>query len=316
MSGSCDPIELLISSTKPQTTCHGFLWQPAESPRAILMIIHGMAEHIQCYAHVAEYFVQRGYAVAGIDQLGHGTTCPDPELRGIFDPQNGANQLVEDQQRLRLELERRFPNTPIVVCGHSMGSFVCRCFLARYGQGLAAAVVMGTAWQEGLGPTRALLSAIAAFKGWDYRSPFVDGLGAGGYNKGFEDTGANTGYEWLSRDTARPIAYAQDPGCGFMFSVSGYRMISDLLVEAQNPRAMAQVPSELPILIVSGTADPVGANGRGPVRVFEELRKAGCEHVELDMVEGARHELFNETNKSEFMASLADWIDGQVLPTV
>lgn len=294
------------------TTVVGDLWLPESGdPKGIVQIVHGMVEYIRCYEKVAERLTAAGYAVCGIDQLGHGRTTPDPARRGVYDPTHGADQMVEDQHTCRTLVQDRFPGVPYVILGHSMGSFVTRCYLGRHGEGLAGAVVMGTAWMPHaliLG-TKAVTTTIAAAHGWDYRSPFVDKMGVGGYNKAFEGTGAKTGVEWLSRDEARPLAYVADPDCGWMFSVSGYYVLVSLLNEAESPAKIAGVPHDLPIFLMAGADDPVGNCGEGPTKAAEAFRAAGVQDVSLKLYEGARHELHNETCADEVFADMTAFLD-------
>lgn len=308
--------EVRVPSTDGRATCVGDLWLPASGePRGVVQVAHGMVEHLGRYEDLAADLAAAGLATCGVDHAGHGRTCPDAALRGVFDPRRGADVLVEDQHAVRSWLSERLPGVPVVLLGHSMGSFVVRCYLGRHGEGLAGAVVMGTAWlpRPLLRCGRGLARAIAALKGWDFRSRLLDSMGVGGYNRAFEGTGARTGFEWLSRDPARALAYAADPDCGWMFSVSGYYALFGLLLEAEDRRAIARVPRDLPVLVVSGDADPVGDMGRGPVRCFEALRAAGLGRCELEMFEGARHELLGETNRAEVVGTLVEWV-GSCLP--
>lgn len=299
-----------FASTDGHSICKGDLWLPEGRPRAMVEVCHGMVEHFGCYQGFAADLVAAGYAVAGADVIGHGRSCPDEDNRGVYDPKAGKDAMVEDLHVLRAGLEARCPGLPVVLLGHSMGSFVVRCYAGRHGKGLAGLVVLGTAWQ----PTAVLVLATfltnvaALFHGWSYRSPFIDNLGCGGYNDRFEGTGDKTGYEWLSRDPARPRAYAADPECGWMFSVSGYHVLFSLLREAQTRQCAEGVPEDLPVIILSGDDDPVGAQGDGPVRVFKQLKKAGVEDVTLDLYKGARHELLNETCRDEVIAEIEQWM--------
>ena len=309
--------DLSFTSHDGTTTVVGDLWLPegadgvAVQPRGIVQIVHGMVEYIRCYEGVARRLTDAGYAVCGIDQLGHGRTTPDPEQRGVYEPTRGADHLVEDQHTLRTMMQERYVGLPYVILGHSMGSFVTRCYLGRHGAGLAGAVVMGTAWMPHalIMGTKAVTTTIAAAHGWDYRSPFVDKMGVGGYNKAFEGTGAKTGVEWLCRDEARPIAYVADPDCGWMFSVSGYYVLVSLLAEAESPAKIAGVPADLPILLMAGAADPVGNCGEGPTKAADAFRAAGVRDVTLKLYEGARHELHNETCADEVFADLIAFLD-------
>lgn len=314
--------DLSFLSHDGTTTVVGDLWLPARedgtaaTPRGIVQIIHGMVEYIRCYEGVAQRLTDAGYAVCGIDQLGHGRTTPDSDRRGVYDPTHGADQLVEDQHTLRMQMQERFAGVPYVILGHSMGSFVARCYIGRHGEGLAGAIVMGTAWMPHaliLG-TKAITSAIAARHGWSYRSSFVDNLGCGGYNKAFEGTGAQTGVEWLSRDEARPVAYVADPDCGWMFSISGYYVLVSLLNEAESPAKIAGVPRDLPIFLMSGSADPVGGDGEGPTKAADAFRAAGVQDVTLKLYEGARHELHNETCADEVFADMIAFLERVCVP--
>ncbi|MBQ6411336.1 MAG: alpha/beta fold hydrolase [Atopobiaceae bacterium] len=270
--------QFTLPSTDGTSTCVGTLWMPqGAQAHALVQISHGMCEHIGCYDRSARDLVARGYVVYGIDHIGHGRTQPDPALRGVFDPVSGNDHIIEDQHAVRLLMAERFPGLPLVLLGHSMGSFVARCYIQRHGEGLAGAIIMGTGWMDGgtIGALNTVTGLIARLKGWSYRSKLIDGMGAGGYNKAFEGTGAKTGYEWLSRDEAKAIAYRDDPDCGWMFSVSGYRMLANLLRECSDPKRIAGVPKDLPIMVISGSKDPVGADGVGPAKVFRALKDAG-----------------------------------------
>ena len=308
--------DIAFPSHDGHSTCRGDLWMPDDGePRCVVQIVHGMVEHLLRYEDVAQALVGKGYAVCGIDHIGHGRTCPDPARRGVYDPKQDASQMVEDQHTLRTSMQGRFEGVPYVLLGHSMGSFVTRCYIGRHGEGLSGAIVMGTAWQPkaALALAKALASIVGGIKGWDYRSDFLDSLGAGGYNKAFEGTGAKTGFEWLSRDPQRAIDYAADPDSGWQFSASGDYVLYCLLGEAEDAKAIARVPKDLPIFVVSGADDPVGAQGKGPVATFQALKKAGVADVELQLYEGARHEILGETNKDEVLADILGWLEAHVL---
>lgn len=302
--------DLSFPSTDGVSTCVGDLLLPEGEPRGVVQIIHGMVEYVRCYTDFAVALAEAGYAVCGIDQIGHGRTTPDPEKRGVFEPTRGAGHLIEDQHTLREMMQEKLPGVPYVILGHSMGSFVARCYIGRHGGGLAGAVIMGTAWMPHalIIATKAVTSSAAVAHGWSYRSEVIDNMGAGGYNKAFEGTGEQTGFEWLSSDPRRPVAYAADPDCGWRFSVSGYYVIASLLNEAESPSAIAHVPHELPILVLAGDKDPVGNDGEGPTKSAEAFKRAGVEDVTLHLYEGARHELHNETCAEEVTAEIVAFL--------
>jgi alpha-beta hydrolase superfamily lysophospholipase len=270
-----------------------------------------MAEHARRYVGLAQDLARAGYATAALDHAGHGETCPAPQKRGVFDPANGATQLLQDFHTLREVVAARVGALPPFVLGHSMGSFLVRAYLPLHAQGLAGAIIMSTGSQAAasLAGGRAVVRLLAAMKGWDYRSKFVDGLGVGSYNRAFEKTvEAPTGVEWLSRDASQVAAYNSDPACGFMFSLSGYAMLFDLISRAQAPSAV-ELPHELPLLLLAGEQDPVGSFGRAPRELAATYTAAGVEDVDLIMYPGARHELLHELNASEVTADLVAWLE-------
>jgi alpha-beta hydrolase superfamily lysophospholipase len=290
---------------------HAWIWQPAtQLVKGVVVVAHGMAEYARRYVPLAHELAKRGMAMAALDHIGHGATCTNPELRGTFDPKAGAQQLIQDVQALRLIAQAKFPKVPVQALGHSMGSFIIRNFIAQYGEGLAGCVVMSTGQQPlaSLVAGNLVVNALAARKGWNHRSPFVDKLGVGGYNKRYKNEGAKTGNEWLSRDPESVAAYTNDPDCGFMFSLSGYATLFSLVAGAQNPSNIGRVPKTLPILVIAGDADPVGNYGKAPAQVAADFTKAGVEDVDLVIYPEARHELLNETNREEVLKDVADWL--------
>lgn len=305
--------EFTLPSTDGKSTCVGTLWLPeGREPGALFQISHGMAEHIQRYDRIARVLVGHGFAVYGIDHIGHGRTQPARELRGIFDHEHAADQIVEDQHAVRLLMQERFPGLPLVFLGHSMGSFIARNYIALHGEGLAGAIIMGTGWMDDgiIKALRVVVAGLAKLRGWDHRSAFVDGMGVGGYNKAFKGTGANTGFEWLSRNDACAIAYRDDPDCGFMFSIGGYWMLADLMSRAQDSALAARIPKDLPVLVISGSKDPVGSDGVGPAKYFRLLQDAGVEKAEFEVISGARHEILNEIGFEETDQIILDWMKG------
>lgn len=180
-------------------------------PRGVVQLVHGMAEHIDRYDDFARFLVDAGYLVAGHDHIGHGDTAAAPECRGVIGAEGGADAMIDDVEQLRLLVSQQVaPGTPYFIFGHSMGSLVLRSYLPRYGQGLAGAVICGTA-NEATAVSRAgnlAARAIAAVRGDGYRSGLLHALADGAYSRAIKD--ARTPFDWLSRDPAVPdcVRYA------------------------------------------------------------------------------------------------------------
>ena len=283
-----------------------------ESPKAVIQIAHGMAEYIDRYDDLARYLVSRGFVVCAEDHVGHGGTATGPDDYGHMPLRNGKNVVVRDVHTLHRMVARTFPDVPYVMYGHSMGSFITRAYIARYGDELTACVLSGTGnVPANLSKTgNALARFIASIKGETYRSKLIDNMGAGAYGKKIPN--ARTNLDWLSTDPAVVDAYIADEKCGFMFTVGGYATLLDLTAEVVTPECAEQVPKGLPVLLVAGDGDPVGDMGAGVKAAAQLLRDAGVETVDCKIYEGMRHEIHNEIGKDQVYDDVATWIDQHV----
>ncbi|WP_080798815.1 alpha/beta hydrolase [Arabiibacter massiliensis] len=313
-TASVTPIGFL--SHDGASTIKGLVWAPAQTrgrrppaPRGVVQIVHGMSEHVGRYDEFARHLVAHGFVVCAEDHIGHGKSAPSPEKLGCLPP-DGKEILIEDVHELRKTVTSRYSRqTPYILLGHSMGSFIVRAYLARHGEDVAAAVICGTG-QQPLLLSRAgnlLARLIARSKGPDHRSAFIDGLGAGAYGKQIE--GARTSHDWLSTDPAVVDAFLADELCGAMFSVGGYATLTDLTGEVATASCAAKVPKELPLLFVAGAEDPVGARGKGVKAAADLMRRVGVQDVETKLYEGMRHEILNEPGRRQVYTDIVDWIE-------
>lgn len=302
-------------SSDGATTVVGDLWTPPPTVEPVLLVqlVHGMAEHIGRYDPFARALAVRGCVVAGHDHLGHGRSVaeglPKEESWGRFIPNAGAEHLVSDVQSARLLLDARYPDMPHVMFGHSMGSFVLRTFLGKHGEGLEGAIVCGTGWQPraALAVGRAVTSIIGHVRGWGYRSAFVDSLAAGAYARVFADAEGGD-LAWLTRDAAHRDLYRDDPAAGFVFSVGAYHELFRLVGFAQDKHIVCGMPSALPVFLIAGSDDPVGGMGAAIPKVASLMAGCGVRDVEQKPYPGARHEILNETNRSEVLQDIVDWL--------
>ena len=289
-----------------------YLWRPVGiRPKAVIQFSHGMCEYVERYEEWARRFVEKGYIFCGNDHLGHGHTAPDKESFGYTARRGGADCLVEDLHTMTRLTADAYPGLPIVLYGHSMGSFAARLCLSRYGEEYAAALLCGTAGPEQ--PTALgikLVREIIDRRGAHYRSRALTALALGNYNKRFfrEDDV----YAWLTRDKAARKAHARDPLCGFIFTAAGYETLFSLLDAVSDKEWPNTLPKQLPVLLFSGAMDPVGRYGKGVRTVFERMQRAGC-NVRLKLYPKGRHEMHNELNKDEVFADLTQFLE-DVLP--
>ena len=301
-----------FKSTNNRDRIHGVCWIPEDKKvRAVLQISHGMVEYIDRYKDLARYLCSKGFAVVGHDHLGHGKSVKSEKDWGYLG-ENGFEYMVKDIHKVQRHFQRRFRGVPYFILGHSMGSFLLRYFLTKYGKEIDGAIIMGTGYYSGaltkLGCM--LTTVIAKFKGWRYRSNMVNKMAFGSYNKAFEP--ARTPFDWLSRDRKMVDKYISEPQCQFVFTLNGYYELFKGLNFISKKDNIEKMPKKLPVLFMSGDADPVGDSGDGVQKVYESFENAGMRHMELYFYEDGRHELVNEINRKEVYEDLYQWMREEI----
>lgn len=286
---------------------HVCTWPCEAAPRAALLVVHGMSEHIRRYDEFARFLNGRGILVVGMDNASHGQSRRADGPKGYFGPSRGWDNLIADIHALRQSVEAENPGLPLLLMGHSMGSFLARAYAARHGEGIRAFIFMGTAGPNPVLPLGKWLAEREIRRtGGALPSPSLEKLSTGAYNTPFKPN--RTAFDWLSRDEARVDAYVADADCGFPFTAAGYRDLFQGLLEISEKAWAGKVP-KAPILLLSGMEDPVGGKAAAGVRsVADRLARSG-HGVELQLYAHARHELLNESNRAEVMADILDFID-------
>lgn len=288
-------------------------WDPAGSPRAIVLIAHGMAEHGDRYAPLGEYLTERGIVVYAMDHRGHGKSARHADDLGHYaDATNdidGWSRVVDDVSRVILHARGNHPGIPLVLLGHSMGSFIAQAATIAHGNTIDALALSGSNYDPPLLYRAArLIARLEKFRqGPRGRSALLEFLSFGAFNKPFRP--ARTNYDWLSRDPAEVDKYVADVLCGFRVTNQLWVDLLGGLVFISTPANLARIPSRLPVYLLGGDRDPVGKSGKGLPRLAEKLRAAGLGSVTLKLYPEGRHEMFNETNRAEVFADLAAWLD-------
>lgn len=286
-------------------------WEPDSEPRGIVQIVAGMCEYAARYDEFARGLADDGWLVISGENRGEG---PRALARGELGqlPDRGYHQLLDDMSMVIDHFRAARPNLPWVLFGHSMGSFLARMMAARRGREIAALVLSGTG--GALGPAGPVGLGIAeaqiALVGEDRRSRLMNTLAFGSFNAAFRP--ARTSFDWLSRDREMVDAYVADPLCGYICSAGFYRELLKLMRAANSVDVMRAVPPQLPVGLFSGAEDPVGGAGRGVRRVATGLRASGVRHVDIVLYPGARHEILNESNRTQVHREIRQWIDEMV----
>ncbi len=288
---------------------HGCRWTPDSQVRAVLQIVHGIAEYVERYDGFANFLNRQGILVVAEDHMGHGKSISQECPQGYF--AGGWQTAVDDTYRLTRDTMAEFRDVPFILFGHSMGSFMARTILAKYpDSGITAAVICGTGWQPApvLAAGKAACALVCRAKGERAPSPLLQAMAFGTYNRKVEHP--RTPYDWLSRDNSVVNAYKADPLCGFTPTAGLMRDMMEGIAYIQREENLARMGKALPVLFIAGGDDPVGSYGAGVRTAAEAFRKAGMERVDVRIYPLCRHELLNEINREEIMDDVSRWIDG------
>lgn len=301
-----------VSSTDQAHTLAGVVYIPDGNPVGILQVVHGMTEYIGRYDRFMREMAEAGFVVCGHDHLGHGQTA-DPSEWGYIAKKNGWDILCRDAKAFGEAVRNEYgQGLPYVLMGHSMGSFVARLTAERYAKP-DALIIMGTGGPNpAAGVGIALTRLIKTFRGGRHVSKLVYMLAFGGYVKPFKDE--QDIYAWLSTDRTVRDRYREDPLCTFPFTVSAMGDLIRLTKESNRAAWFKALPSDLPILLVSGKDDPVGGMGKGVETVRRKLQKAG-KQVTCHLYEGYRHEILNDVCYDRVVRDIQDFLSGSI-PTV
>ena len=301
--------EFYFDSRDGEHKIHAIRWVPeVEKPACILQVVHGMAEYIDRYDSFARYLAERGILVVGDDHLGHGKTVRAGEPYGYFCKEDAPTVLVRDEHRLKKMIQEQYPGVPYIILGHSMGSFITRNYMLRYGTGIDGAIIVGTGMQSkaALLCARALAAIPGALFGPEYVSRLVDKAAFGVYNKRIKPSA--TPFDWLSRNEENVRAYIDDPMCGFIFTVNGFQTLFKLIWQLHDKEQLKKMPTSLPVFFLSGAEDPVGSYGRGVEQVYRSFIEIGMKNVQMKLYPDDRHELLNELDREDAYGDIYRWL--------
>ncbi len=284
------PTSELSYKSADGTRIVAYRWEPEDAaPRAAVQLTHGMGEHARRYDHVARALNEAGFVVYAQDHRGHGASG-DPDAYGNLG-EGSWTGLVDDIGLLSAKIRADHPDLPLILLGHSMGSFAVQQYLLDHSADVDGVVLTGTAAIDVLEPAL------------DLDQP----LDLAMFNAPFEP--ARTDYDWLSRDEAIVDAYIADPGCGFGIDTGSAKLMFAGARRLADPAQVAAMRSDLPVYIAVGEADPVNGGLALLTPLTDRYQAAGLTDMTIRIYPGARHEILNETNRDEVIAELTGWLD-------
>jgi alpha-beta hydrolase superfamily lysophospholipase len=273
------------------TQLAGYRWaaQDGHTGAGVVVLVHGMGEHIRRYDHVADALTSQGFVVYGHDHRGHGASLAAADEPGHLGD-HGWWALVDDLNMVVTQARSHHPGLPLVMVAHSMGSFAAQQFLLDHGADVDAVALTGTAAVDLLEPALDLSRD----------------LELSAFNAAFQP--ARTDFDWLSRDESVVDAYLADPLCGFGLDTAS---LNDMFAGARllaDPAQVARIPRDLPLYVAAGSRDPVNAGLTLLWALVDRYRAAGLDDVTVRVYDEARHEILNEVNRAEVIDDLLQWL--------
>lgn len=285
---------------------------PDCTPKAVVQIVHGIADHIDRYDEFMNFLAENGYVAVGEDHLGHGKTMKDISEQGFFAEKDGWNRVLDDLDTLRSIMRRKYPDLPYVFFGHSMGSFLVRNYIINNPGKYDGAVICGTGHQN---PALviggySLASAAVAIYGPRKIGTKLNDIAFGAYNNGYDSV--RTPFDWVNSAPAKVDEYIADPMCGFVATVSLFRDMMGGVRNITDQKNIDKMSKDAPVLFIAGKDDPVGENGKGVERAYNAFCKAGLRDVFMKIYPGMRHEILNEPDHMTVFNDVLNWLNEKI----
>lgn len=288
-----------------------YIYKPATPAKAIFQISHGMCEYVERYEHFIEYLTGLGYLVCGNDHLGHKNSVATKDDLGYFAPKDGWTCLPKDLAILTQKMKDAYPELPLILFGHSMGSFIARAYLIQFGDLIDGAIICGTAGTNPiLGLGQFMIKTVRAIKGERYRSTLLDNAMFGQYNKKYKTV--RTPKDWLTHDEAIVDKYMNDEYCMFLFTASAFYDLTLLLGYVNSDEWYQNLPKDLPVFLISGDMDPVGNWGKGVKEVETKIKAQNLKDFRCKLYPEYRHEILNEIGKENVYKDISNWLDSHL----
>ena len=298
VKSAVDGLEMRVVVMVPETPIQG-----------IIQISHGMAEHKERYFSFMEYLASNGYVAVINDHRGHGESIFNPDDLGYFYDSKGI-AIVEDLHQITLKVKELFPNVPIILFGHSMGSLVVRSYIKKYEQDIDKLIVCGSPGKNPLtGIALGLVWFLKKLKDERHRSAFIHNMAFGSNNKKVGEKELNA---WLCNNKEIVKAYNEDALCGFTFTLNGFENLFCLLKDAYSSKNWKVQKPDLPILFIAGENDPVILGEKGWLDAQSFLLDLGYESVDGILYDEMRHEILNETDANLVYSDIIDWVSGKL----
>lgn len=299
IESKCDGLPLAMTTILPESA----------TIKGIVQISHGMAEHKERYYPFMQFLADNGYISVIHDHRGHGDSVKKEKDLGYFYDKT-ATYIVEDLHQITQETKKEYPDLPVYLFGHSMGSLVVRCYIKQYDNEIDKLVVCGSPSKNiGAGFGILLAKILEKFKGEKYRSKLMQKLTFSSYSKKFRKEKKEENC-WISSERGNKKQYNQDKKCGYIFTLNGFKNLFRLVQKTYSKKEWERQNLNLPIFFIAGDEDPVIGDLQKWMNSYEFLEKEiGYKNMYHKLYKGKRHELLNEDIKEKVYYDILDWIE-------
>ena len=283
------------------------MYEPESTPKGHIHVLHGMGEHCGRYDMYGKQLADMGYFVSMHDHRGHGQTVDRGGQLGFFAQQKGFERVVRDVFEVTQLIRKNRDLPQMILFSHSMGSFIARRYVQLFSTTVKAVILCGTGAATALHAVgNRVATVLARQNGKNVPSHIMNDLSFGSFNKSILNP--KTVFDWLSRDAEEVQKFIDDPKCGFIPTNQFFADLTYGIRLISQKQEMSRIRSDLPVLLISGSEDPVGDYGAGVFKVAEQLTAAGLENVCVYLFEGMRHEILKETNKEQVYEVIKRWL--------
>lgn len=305
-----------VDSRWVKLNCYKWENDIGNTPKAIVQISHGMSENILRYDEFARELVEAGFTVYGHDHRGHGETAASIDDLGYMDDEDNFHSMVYDLKDINDFIKKENKGIPIILFGHSMGSFLSQRYIELYGDTIDGLILSGSNGKQKAINNLGIPISYLEMKifGRRKQSNLMDKLSFGSFNNNFKPVRTNC--DWLTRDEEEVDKYLNNKYCGNIFTASYFYDLLKGLKEIHKEDNLKKIPTSLNIYLLAGSKDPVGENGKGIVKLYNLYKNLGVKNVSYKLYEGARHEILNETNKDEVINDIKNILEEILSKTI
>ena len=297
--------EFSIVSEYDKLTLRGTVYEPNGEKKGIIQIEHGMCEYKKRYEEMMNFFCSYGYVVVCCDHRGHGDSVEKAEDRGWFRDKTGQ-AFVDDSVQVTKYIKSVYPDLPLILFGHRMGSMIVRCYIQKHEELIDKLIVCGSPANNPLAGVGVFVAkTIGLFKGERHRSKLLAYLSTGKGNDNFPGEGHGS---WLSRNRENIEKFYSDEKCGYIFTCNGFENLFKLMKSTYRKKAYEVKNPQLPILFVSGSDDAVLGGEKNFKKTVDMMSSVGYTNVSSKLYKGLRHEIFNDLGKEEVYADLLEFV--------